>query len=99
MDERLGRLLRERVETYLCDAERVLHAAEPGAAWPAVRALLLPLVTAWRNLLTQHGTGRHGRCRHCDRGFRFLSRRGLRCSVWRTANAYLGGGWPLDGDR
>ncbi|MGH8966066.1 MAG: hypothetical protein ACRDXB_12170 [Actinomycetes bacterium] len=95
MDERLGRVLRERVEAYLRDAERVLRGAEPGAAWPAVRVRLLPLVAAWQRLLAQHSPGR---CRHCDRGFRFLSSQGLQCSVWRTANAHLGGGWPSDGD-
>ena len=97
MDERLGRVLRERVEAYLRDAERVLRGAEPGAAWPAVRARLLPLAAAWRSLLAQHGSGRRGRCRHCDRGFRPLRSQHRQCSVWRTAQAYLGGGWPLDG--
>ncbi|MBV9161409.1 MAG: hypothetical protein JO309_11245 [Pseudonocardiales bacterium] len=97
MDERLGRVLRERVEAYLRDVERMLRAAEPGAAWPAVRVRLLPLATAWRSLLVQHGSGQRGRCRHCDRAFRpWRSRRRL-CSVWRTAHAHLVGGWPLDG--
>ncbi|HKR47983.1 MAG TPA: hypothetical protein VJT72_00115 [Pseudonocardiaceae bacterium] len=97
MDERLGLVLRKRVEAYLREAERVLRGAEPGVAWPVVRVRLLPLVTAWRSLLTQHGLGLHGRCQHCDRGFRFVRSQRLRCSVWRTAHAYLGGGWPLDG--
>ncbi|MGH3919315.1 MAG: hypothetical protein ACRDSG_09825 [Pseudonocardiaceae bacterium] len=97
MDERLGRVLRERVEAYLRDAERVLRGAEPGAAWPAVRARLLPLAAAWRSLLTQHGPGRRGRCRHCDRGFRPLRSQRRQCSVWRVAHAHLGGGWPLEG--
>ncbi|MGH3832764.1 MAG: hypothetical protein ACRDRS_20380 [Pseudonocardiaceae bacterium] len=99
MDERLSRVLRERVEAYLREAERMLRAAEPGAAWPAVRARLLPLATAWRSLLTQHGSGPRGRCRHCDRALRpWRSRRPL-CSVWRTAHAHLVGGWPSGGDQ
>jgi hypothetical protein len=98
MDERLGRVLRERVEAYLRDVERVLHGADPGATWPAVRLRLLPLASAWRNLLAQHGAGPHGRCRHCDRALRPWRRRSL-CSVWRTAHSYLVGGWPLDGGR
>ncbi|MGH3897544.1 MAG: hypothetical protein ACRDTA_04675 [Pseudonocardiaceae bacterium] len=97
MDERLGRVLRERVEAYLRDAEGVLRGAEPGAAWSTVRVRLLPLVTAWRSLLAQHSPGRRGRCRHCDRGFRFVRSQGLQCSVWRTAHAHLGGGWPSEG--
>lgn len=97
MDERLRRILRERVEAYLREAERMLHGAEPGVAWPAVRVRLLPLAAAWRALLTQHGSGLRGRCRHCDRVFRpGRSRRPL-CSVWRTAHAHLVGGWPSDG--
>jgi hypothetical protein len=99
MDERLSRILRERVEAYLGEVERVLRGADPGAAWPAVRVRLLPLAAAWRNLLTQHGSGLRGRCRHCDRVFRLRRQRGALCSVWRTANAYLGGGWPLEGTR
>lgn len=95
MDERLGRVLRERVEAYLREAERVLRGEDPGAAWPAVRVRLLPLVTAWRNLLFQHGAGFRGRCRHCDRAFR----RSGQCSVWRTAHTHLVGGWPSDGLR
>lgn len=99
MDERLGRVLRERVEAYLRDVERMLRGAEPGAAWPAVRVRLLPLATAWRSLLTQHVSGPRGRCRHCDRALRpWRSRRPL-CSVWRTAHAYLVGGWPSGGDQ
>ncbi|MGH3854564.1 MAG: hypothetical protein ACRDR6_13915 [Pseudonocardiaceae bacterium] len=99
MDERLSRVLRERVEAYLREVERMLRAAEPGAAWPAVRARLLPLATAWRSLLTQHGSGPRGRCRHCDRALRpWHSRRPL-CSVWRTAHAHLVGGWPSVGDQ
>jgi hypothetical protein len=96
MDERLGRILRERVEAYLGEVERVLLGADPGAAWPAVRVRLLPLAAAWRNLLAQHGSGLRGRCRHCDRMFRPRQRRGTLCSVWRTANAHLGGGWPSE---
>jgi hypothetical protein len=97
MDERLGRVLRERVEAYLRDAEQLLRGAEPGAAWPAVRARLLPLAAAWRTLLAQHRPHRRGRCRHCDRVFRPLHTRRPLCSVWRTAHAYLGGGWPVEG--
>lgn len=96
MDERLRRVLRERVEAYLRDAERLLGAAEPGVAWPAVRVRLLPLAAAWRALLAQHVPGRRGRCRHCDRAFRPLRDRHPLCSVWRTAHAHLGGGWPSD---
>ena len=96
MDERLGRILRERVEAYLGEVERVLLGADPGAAWPAVRVRLLPLAVAWRNLLAQHSSGLRGRCRHCDRVFRPRQRRGTLCSVWRTANAHLGGGWPSE---
>lgn len=85
------RVLRQRVVAYLRDAERtLLQGAEPGEGWSAVRARLLPLVVGWRALLEQHGTGRRGRCRHCDRMWR--RRRGL-CSVWRVAHAHLGGGW------
>src|SRR5262249_45208484 len=97
MDERLGRVLRERVEAYLGEVERMLRGADPGAAWPAVRARLLPLAAAWRNLLGQHGSGLRGRCQHCDRALRLCRRRAALCSVWRTAHAYLGGGWPADG--
>jgi hypothetical protein len=99
MDERLGRLLRERVEAYLRDVERVLRGAEPGAAWPAVRVRLLPLAVAWRSLLAQHSSGVRGRCRHCDRVFRPRRSRRPLCSVWRTAHAHLVGGWPSDGGR
>jgi hypothetical protein len=99
MDERLGRVLRERVEAYLREAERVLRGEDPGAAWPAVRARLLPLASAWRNLLAQHGSGLRGRCRHCDRVVRPWQRRSGLCSVWRTAHTHLIGGWPLDGGR
>ena len=98
MDERLSRVLRERVEAYLHDVERMLRAAEPGAAWPAVRARLLPLATAWRSLLAQHSSGPGRRCQHCDRAFRPWRRSRLPlCSVWRTAHAYLVGGWPSGG--
>jgi len=99
MDERLRRVLRERVEAYLHDVERVLRGPAPAAAWPAVRVRLLPLAAAWRSLLAQHGGGLRGRCRHCDRAFRpGRSRRPL-CSVWRTAHAQLVGGWPSDAGR
>ena len=96
MDERLGQVLRERVEAYLREAERMLRAAEPGVAWSVVRARLQPLATAWRSLLTQHGAAPRGRCRHCDRALRPWRSRGPLCSVWRTAHAYLVGGWPSD---
>ncbi|HET9258065.1 MAG TPA: hypothetical protein VFO16_23100 [Pseudonocardiaceae bacterium] len=97
MDERLGRVLRERVEAYLGEAERMLRGADPGVAWSVVRMRLLPLAAAWRNLLAQHGPGPRGRCRHCDRGVRPWHRRAALCSVWRTAHAHLGGGWSADG--
>ncbi|HEY6423436.1 MAG TPA: hypothetical protein VIY28_09370 [Pseudonocardiaceae bacterium] len=97
MDERLLRVLRERVEAYLREAERMLRGAEPAGSWSAVRVRLLPLAAAWRALLQQHGHGRRGRCRHCDRAFRRRPR--PLCSVWRTAHAHLGGGWPMDGGR
>ena len=42
MDERLGQVLRQRVEAYLREVERVLRAADPGPAWPAVRVRLQP---------------------------------------------------------
>ncbi|MGH3686614.1 MAG: hypothetical protein ACRDRU_16865 [Pseudonocardiaceae bacterium] len=99
MDERLGRVLRERVEAYLRDVERILRGREQETAWPALRVRLLPLVAAWRNLLVQHGAGLHGRCRHCDRAFRPWQRRRPLCSVWRTAHGHLIGGWPLDSGR
>ena len=98
MDERLRRILRERVETYLHEVERVLRGPVPAAAWPAVRVRLLPLATAWRSLLAQHGAGLRGHCRHCDRAYRRVRNRPL-CSVWRTAHAHLVVGWPSDGDR
>ena len=66
MDERLGRMLRERVEAYLREAERVLRGVDSGAAWPAVKVRLLPLAVARRSLLAQHSPGLRGRCRHCD---------------------------------
>lgn len=97
MDERLRRLLAERVEAYLRDAERVLRGVDPGAAWPAMRAWLLPLVVGWRSLLAQHNSGLRGRCRHCDRGLRRWQGRRSMCSVWRTAHAYLVGGWSGSG--
>ncbi len=96
MDERLRRVLWERVEAYLRDVERMLGEAEPGEPWPTVRARLVPLAVAWRSLLAQHGSGRRGRCRHCDRAFRPLRSRRSLCSVWRTAHAHLGGGWPSE---
>ncbi|MGH3998455.1 MAG: hypothetical protein ACRDTJ_13440 [Pseudonocardiaceae bacterium] len=99
MDERLRRVLRERVEAYLRDVERLLRGADPGAAWPAVRARLLPLAAGWRSLLEQHRPSRRRRCRHCDRAFPLLRRQRPLCSVWRTAHAHLGGGWPSEGDR
>lgn len=92
MDERLRRVLAERVEAYLHDAERVLRGMDPGASWPAIRARLLPLAVAWRSLLAQHRCGLRGRCRHCDRGFRQRRNRHAMCSVWRTAHAHLVGG-------
>lgn len=95
MDERLRRVLSERVEAYLRDVERVLRAVDPGPSWTSVRDRLLPLAVAWRSLLAQHRYGLHGRCRHCDRAFR--PRRGALCSVWRTAHAHLVGGWPAAG--
>jgi hypothetical protein len=97
MDERLSRILRERVEAYLREIERVLHGADPGTTWPALRGRLLPLAAAWRSLLAQHGAGLRGRCRHCDRAFRPRHRRPALCSVWRTAHAHLVGGWPSSG--
>jgi len=98
MDERLRRVLAERVEAYLREVERVLRGADPGMPWSALRVRLLPLAAAWQSLLVQHRTGLHGRCRHCDRAGRpWQGRRGL-CSVWRTAHAHLVGGWPV-GDR
>lgn len=99
MDERLRRVLRERVEAYLREVEHMLRAAEPGAAWSTVRLRLLPLATAWRSLLVQHSPGPRGRCRHCDRALRSRRSRGPLCSVWRTAHAYLVGGWPAGGER
>jgi hypothetical protein len=99
MDERLGRILRDRVEAYLRDVERVLSGAEPGVAWPAIRVRLLPLVAAWRSLLVQHSYGLRGRCRHCDRVFRSWRRQRPLCSVWRTAHAQLVGGWPSEGSQ
>ncbi|MGH3696226.1 MAG: hypothetical protein ACRDRX_19900 [Pseudonocardiaceae bacterium] len=97
MDERLGRVLRDRVEAYLREVERVLRGADPGVAWPAVRVRLLPLAAAWRNLLALHGAGLRGRCRHCDRAFRLRPRPSGLCSVWRTAHTHLVGGWPSEG--
>jgi hypothetical protein len=97
MDERLRRVLGERVEAYLRDAERVLRGTDPGASWPAIRARLLPLAVAWRGLLAQHRSGLGGRCRHCDRGLRPWQDRRALCSVWRTAHAHLVGGWPAVG--
>lgn len=99
MDEGLRTVLRQRVETYLRDVERLLRGAEPGAAWPAVRARLLLLATAWWTLLAEHVPSRRGRCRHCDRAFRPLRSRRPLCSVWRTAHAHLVGGWPSDADQ
>jgi hypothetical protein len=99
MDERLRRLLVERVEAYLRDVERVLKGADPRASWPVIGAWLLPLVVGWRSLLAQHSFGLRGRCQHCDRGLRRWHGRRTLCSVWRTAHAYLVGGWPGDGER
>jgi hypothetical protein len=99
MDERLRRVLTERVEAYLHDAERVLRGADPGASWPAIRAGLLPLALGWRSLLAQHRSGLRGRCRHCDRALRQWRNRRALCSVWRTAHAHLVGGWPAGGGR
>lgn len=97
MDERLRRVLRDRVEAYLRDVEGLLRGPAPAAAWPAVRNRLLPLATGWRSLLAQHGAGLRGRCRHCDRSFRPVRHRRPLCSVWRTAHAHLIGGWPSGG--
>jgi hypothetical protein len=97
MDERLRRVLRERVEAYLRDVEAMLRGPAPAAPWPAVRVRLLPLASGWRSLLAQHGAGLRGRCRHCDRSFRPVRHRRPLCSVWRTAHAHLIGGWPSGG--
>lgn len=97
MDERLRRVLAERVEAYLHDAERVLRGMDPGASWPAIRVRLLPLAVAWRSLLAQHRCGLRGRCRHCDRALRRRHHGRALCSVWRTAHAHLVGGWPGGG--
>lgn len=97
MDERLRRVLAQRVEAYLHDAERVLRGAEPEASWLTIRAWLLPLAVAWRSLLAQHRSGLGGRCRHCDRAVRPWQARSVLCSVWRTAHAHLVGGWPAGG--
>jgi hypothetical protein len=97
MDERLRRVLRERVEAYLRDVEAMLRGPAPAAAWPAVRVRLLPLASGWRSLLAQHGAGLRGRCRHCDRSFRPVRHRRPLCSVWRAAHAHLIGGWPSGG--
>jgi hypothetical protein len=99
MDERLRRVLGERVEAYLREVERVLLGADPGMPWPAMRTRLLPLAVAWRSLLAQHRSGLGGRCRHCDRALRPWQRRRALCSVWRTAYAHLVGGWPAGGGR
>lgn len=97
MDERLRRVLRDRVEAYLRDVEGLLRGPAPAAAWPAVRIRLLPLAAGWRSLLAQHGGGLRGRCRHCDRSFRPVRYRRPLCSVWRTAHTHLIGGWPSGG--
>jgi heme exporter protein D len=97
MDDRLRRVLAERVEAYLREVERVLRGADPGMSWPAVRARLLPLAAGWRSLLVQHRSGLRGRCRHCDRAARPWQSRSGSCSVWRTAHAHLVGGWPVGG--
>lgn len=86
MDERLRRVLRERIEEYLAGVERLLGAARLPGPWPLVAQRLAPLLTGWRALLETHASGEVGRCRHCDR---VRWRRRGPCSVWRVANAHL----------
>jgi hypothetical protein len=86
VDERLRRVLRERVQAYLEAVERVLDATQPPAGWARLRSRLRPLLTGWQALLVTHGSGETGRCRHCDR---LRWNRRTPCSVWRTAHAHL----------
>lgn len=86
MDERLRRVLRERVQEYLEAVERMLDAGGAPAGWAILRDRLRPLLTGWQALLATHASGETGRCRHCDR---MRWRRRVPCSVWRTAHAYL----------
>lgn len=86
MDERLRRILRERVQEYLTGVERMLDAAELPAGWATLRERLRPLLTGWQALLVSHAAGETGRCRHCDR---MRWHRRTPCSVWRTAHAEL----------
>lgn len=90
MEERLRRLLRERVEDYLAGVERLLGSPTPLVGWEVLRERLRPLVAGWRVLLDVHESHRR-RCRHCDRPRR---QRGEQCSVWRTANALLVARFP-----
>lgn len=94
MDERLRRVLRERVEQYLAGVERLLDAAAQPAAWDALRERFRPLVAGWRALLDVHSPDAAHRCRHCSTSWR---RRSEPCSVWRTANAVLVARFPDPG--
>ncbi|MQA13287.1 MAG: hypothetical protein GEV09_03690 [Pseudonocardiaceae bacterium] len=86
VDERLRRVLRQRVLEYLAGVERMLEATEPPVSWAAVQERMRPLLAGWCALLAIHGAGRRGRCRHCDR---IRWQRRAPCSVWRTAHAHL----------
>jgi len=90
VEERLRRILRERVEEYLAGAERLLGSPTPLVGWEVLRERLRPLVAGWRVLLEVHEPHRR-RCRHCDRPW---WHRGEPCSVWRTANALLVARFP-----
>lgn len=90
MEERLRRIMRERVEDYLAGVAWLLGSPTPLVGWEVLRERLRPLVAGWRVLLEVHEPHRR-RCRHCDRPRR---QRGEPCSVWRTANALLVAGFP-----
>ena len=94
MEERLRRVMRQRVEEYLAGVERLLGGSAPAMGWDVLRARLRPLVVGWRLLLDSHNPEAPDGCGSCAPSRRWVRRhRGEPCSVWRTANAVLVAGF------
>ena len=49
MEERLRRVLRERVEEYLAGVERLLGSPTPVVGWEVLRQRLRPMVAGWQH--------------------------------------------------
>lgn len=93
MDERLRQVLRERVEAYLLDVERVLHGVEPG--WPGQRygfcccPLPRPGEPSWHNMVPPPADAAGTATGHSARGA--AGPRCARCGALRTPTWVAGG--------